>query len=155
MIDKNLTGGSTKTIFNAKYLVNEETTLSPSITAGVVDITNGLDDLNDVSGPGFFILLSKTFDPARAEMNGRSMPLKAHLGLGSGIYNGLFVGLDWSLDPRFSVVAEYLRRGIAAGQDDVINFGGKIKITDQITGDISVIDNRRLGFGLSFTTVEF
>jgi len=154
-IDKNLTGSSTKTIFSGKYLISEESITKPSIVAGVVDATHQLD-YNDIGSPSFFLVVSKTLNPRMEEESTANVPFKVHLGLGSGLYDGFFGGINVNLMPKVSIVGEYVRRSIVVGQGtDVFNLGARFSLTNNLHADIGMIDNRRLGFGISFTASQF
>ncbi len=96
--------GDTEAVFSAKYRILDETISSPSITVGVVDLTDELSD-----DPSFFLVIGKNITATAEQISGSvSKPLRGYLGVGSGIYDGVFVGLNWSLAPKFDVLGEYI-----------------------------------------------
>ncbi|MGI6296907.1 MAG: hypothetical protein ACOX3G_12600 [Armatimonadota bacterium] len=103
--------GKTEALINAKYRVLAESESRPSVTVGVLDISKRLDYVSD--DPSAFIVIGKNISPMAEGFSGRvSQPVKGTIGFGSGIYKGVFAGLDMSLAPKLNVAVEYLRKGI-------------------------------------------
>jgi len=106
--------GDKKVLLNAKYLAVAETIQRPSITVGVVDAGSQLHKLTGSNDdPGVYIVFSKNAT-ATAETVARtpSKPVRAHLGFGMGVYDGVFAGLDFVIAPKVSAFVEYLSSGL-------------------------------------------
>jgi len=102
------TGFATRSVVNAKYRFAAESLVSPSITFGVVDAGENLD--NDVSA---FVVIGKNLTSIAEDVAGKVvMPVKGTIGFGSGIYKGGFAGLTISATPKMDLVVEYLDKGI-------------------------------------------
>jgi len=144
--------GDSETIINGKYMILAETSSRPSLVVGVVDATGDLDPDDD---PGFYIVLGKTLTSMASGIAGEPVgPMRGFLGVGSGIYNGLFLGVDWAISARTSIMAEFInelaiKRTI--GEDSAFNVGLRFAITEGIRGDVALIDGDDLGFGISYT----
>ncbi len=103
--------GKTEALINAKYKVLAESETRPSVTVGVVDISKRMDHVSD--DPSAFIVIGKNISPMAEGFSGRvSQPIKGTVGFGTGLYKGIFAGLDMSLAPKLNVGVEYLRKGI-------------------------------------------
>lgn len=105
---------STKVLLNAKYQILGEAVDRPSVTIGVVDVAKKLKDYGgDIDKISAFVVVGKNISPLAEGFSGRvSKPVRGTLGIGTGLYKGVFGGLSWSMAPRFDVVAEYLTKGI-------------------------------------------
>ena len=102
------TGFATRSVVNAKYRFAAESLVSPSITFGVVDAGENLDD--DVSA---FVVIGKNLTSIAEGVAGKViMPVRGTIGFGSGIYKGGFAGLTISATPKMDLVVEYLDKGI-------------------------------------------
>ncbi|MCX7795719.1 MAG: YjbH domain-containing protein [bacterium] len=78
-------------IFHAKWNVIEEKPLLPSISIG------GLFDVNNaIGGTSFYVALSKALGN-----------LKGHIGVGSGIYEGIFGALEFKLTDSIDLLGFY------------------------------------------------
>lgn len=149
--DPDAPGVDKSTFLNAKYEILVETTRVPSVVIGAADLTGELDPDGD---PGFFIVFGKNLTPVATDIAGEpSAPLRGILGFGGGIYGGLFAGLDWTLTPKVSAMAEFIAdanmRGIAS-DESLINIGVRLAITDELRVDAALIDGNDLAFGISF-----
>lgn len=134
-----------QTFVNAKYSVLPETISRPSITIGAVDVTGELDPGED---PGFFIVLGKNLTSVASNVAGEpSAPLRGTIGFGTGILDGFFAGLDWTLTPKISAMAEFL------AEDSVFNAGVRLAVTENLRIDAALIDMDDLGFGISYTLI--
>jgi len=148
--DPDVAHADEETIINGKYLIAPETATRPSILAGVVDFTGELDEDND---PGLYLLVSKNLTRLASEMSGApSRPLRGHLGFGTGIFDGLFASLDWTLNDRFSLMVEYLS-GHEMCDGSAFNVGVRFALSNELRGDLALIDGDNLGFGISFTRI--
>ncbi len=141
-----LSYGGTETTLNAKYLVTPETATRPSVTVGVVDALEKWSD-----DPGLYVLLGKNLTSAAEEIAGRpSKPLRGYLGFGMGAAKGLLVGLDWSLAPKISAMAEFRTEWESHG-----NIGIRYAATDEINIDLGLYDFKDFTFGASYTAIRF
>lgn len=78
-------------IFHAKWNIIEEKPLLPGISIG------GLFDVNNVLGANtFYLVLSKEVGN-----------LKGHIGVGSGIYEGIFGALEFKLTDKMDLIGFY------------------------------------------------
>lgn len=135
-----------KWIGSAKALLVKEKAFLPAFSVGVTDFTDeiGLD-------PGWYVVASKdlsTLTPFR------SVPLRAHVGFGDGIFNlEPFAGLELDLGrpvaapvvggPRFSGIAEYINRDVNLG------LRGRYR---GFSATVSLFDFSRIGGGIAYTT---
>ena len=114
-IDVDVPGMNTEALVNAKYRVLAESVNRPSVTIGVVDIARRLDHMTDgeIDGMSSFIVVGKNISNVAEDVSGEvSKPIKGTIGVGTGLYKGVFAGLDMSLAPKFSVAVEFLSKGI-------------------------------------------
>lgn len=152
--DPDVAGIGKSTFVNAKYSVLMETQSRPSLVIGATDLTGELDPDGD---PGFFVLFGKNLTPVATDIAGEpSAPLRGMLGYGTGIYNGFFASLDWTLTPKVSVMAELISEAnIAeiASNESMINAGIRLAITSELRVDAALIDGQDLAFGISYTRI--
>lgn len=150
--DPDLTGVSAATLLNGKYRVLAETPSLPSVVIGVVDAAGDLDPDGD---PGFYIVLGKNLTSFATNVTGEpAMPLKGYVGFGMGIYDGVFAGVNWAFSPRASVVAEFINElNMVGGVQDktVFNAGVRFAISENIRGDVALINAEDFAVGVSYT----
>ncbi|MDH7602561.1 MAG: hypothetical protein QHI38_10500 [Armatimonadota bacterium] len=122
-LDTDAPGSKTQAVFSAKYRILDETADRPSITIGVVDIGSRMDKINaDIDNPSAFVVLGRSLSSvAQPWAAAVTTPLKFTVGVGTGLYKGVFVGLDWSPQNRLHVMAEYLTKGLR--QEGTFNAG--------------------------------
>lgn len=154
--DPDVPGVGTETFVNVKYAVLSETQQMPSLVIGATDLTGELDPDGDA---GFFIVFGKNLTPVATDIAGEpSAPIRGMLGYGTGIYNGLFASLDWTLTSRVSAMAEFISganiREISA-DDSMFNVGVRLAITNEIRVDAALMDGQDLTFGISYTRIGF
>lgn len=141
--------GRTDLLVNGKFHVLTEERKRPSLTVGVVDLFDALD--ND---PGFYFLLGKnltwTSGDVRQETEGRA--LHAYIGAGTGPYDGLLAGFNFVATPRLSLLAEYAPEGPITGRDNSVNVGARFAISPRVRVSAALIDFDNVGFGISFTS---
>ncbi len=149
-------GANSKLIINAKYSAFKETYNRPAITIGVTDATGGIDTNED---PGFYVVAGKNITKAGANVLGEPIGnLRGYLGVGTGLYKGLFIAADYSLNSKVDVVAEFIsgmrmRNGL--DEDAVFNAGIKMDISDDISLNLNAIDLNDFSFGISYTKAAF
>ena len=153
-VDPDVTGVDAETLFNAKYLVLPETATRPSLAVGGVDIAGELDP--DGNG-GFYAVIGKNLTPIATGMTGEPVnPIRGYIGIGTGIYNGVFGGIDWTLSPKVKVVAEYINEMEATdlvSEKSIFNVGIRLSITDSLTLDAASINGDDFAYGLSFVKI--
>ena len=154
-VDSNAPGTGTDTVLSVKYGLLDETERRPSAVIGVVDAAG---QINGGGNPSFYVLVGKNLTPAASSLTGEPVsPLKGYLGLGTGIYKGLFLGLDYSLNSRITIMAEYLSEADIkniVSKNSLVNVGLRFALTDDFRGDISLIDGENFGFGISYTKAQ-
>jgi hypothetical protein len=155
-LDINAPDTNTQALLNAKYRVLAESVNRPSVTVGVMDITQRLDHMTggEINGMSSFVVLGKNISNIAEGVSGKvSQPVRATVGLGTGIYKGAFAGLDMSLAPKFSVAVEYLAKGIR----DETTFNGMVRFKpiDALSIDAGVIGFKDFYAGASYNLSTF
>lgn len=149
--DSDKAGADPETILNAKYLVLAETVNRPSLLVGLVDATGELDPDDN---PGFYAVIGKNLTPLATGFTGEPVnPIKGYVGIGSGIYNGLFAGVEWTLTPKVQVMGEFINElniKNTIAEKSVFNVGARLTISESLTADIANINGDDWGFGLSY-----
>ena len=151
-IDSDRPGEDIDTSLNGKYSILRETGARPGLTLGVVDAGGDLDPGGD---PGFYVVLGKNLTPAATGITGEPVPpIRGYLGIGTGIYDGLFAAAEWSFSPKATLLVEFLD-GLniknVVREDSVFNAGVRFAITGGVRGDVALINGEDLGFGISYT----
>lgn len=120
-MDSDRPGTDVQGVFSVKYRVLTESVKSPSVTVGVVDIANGLDEFDSrINDPSFFIVIGKNLTSSLDQLSGTlTRPLYGYIGTGSGVYKGVFIGLDYMFAPKLSAIGEFLTDGLR--QDTTFN----------------------------------
>ena len=155
-LDVDVNGVSTEALLNAKYRVLAESVNRPSVTVGIVDIAQRLDHMTDggIDGMSAFIVFGKNISDIAEDVSGEvSKPIKGTLGFGTGLYKGVFAGLNMSLAPKFSVAIEYLSKGIR----DESTFSGMVRFKpiDALAIDAGVIGFQDFYMGASYNLSTF
>lgn len=133
-------------VFNGKFRLLPETPERPAILVGVFDVAGSASIIND--DPGFYLLVSKNVTPVATQIVGEpSKPLTLNLGFGSGLFDGVFAGIDWVLDERLVVMAEYVDEGF--DDHSLFNLGARYAVTDAIQVDAAVLDADSFAAGAS------
>lgn len=151
-VDPDMPGEDIDTALNAKYGILDETGSRPSLTVGVVDAGGNLDPNGDA---GFYFVLGKNLTPAATGISGEpAPPIRGYLGIGGGIYDGLFAAAEWTFSPKATLIVEFLD-GISVkhieSEDSVFNAGVRFAIAGGVRGDLALINGSDLGFGISYT----
>lgn len=124
-----------------KWRLSEETLDRPAFAVGA-------------SGSSFYAVLSKNLLP-----NG----LKAHIGMGSGEYKGVFGGISYvvnpvSISPRklpvpiVTLLLELKDNSREQEGSFVLNFGGRLQLNNYFSVDIGLLDMKTLAIGAYLTT---
>jgi hypothetical protein len=113
-IGSDLDGVPSRFIFSGKMQISKETITKPGMAVGVVDFGQKLRDIFGVEDEASaFFVVGKNLTPAAERWSGVvSKPVRGTIGLGTGIYRGLFGGLEFSLSKGTGVKVEFLSRGI-------------------------------------------
>lgn len=137
-----------KMAVNAKLRLLHETTERPMVLIGAFDIGGSVNFLD--SDPGAYLVVSKNITPTASEVVDRpSKPLRLSLGVGSGVFDGAFAALDWTLQPQLSLMAEYFSGGLGA-DDNLFNAGIRYAAADALRVDAAVIDFEDFAVGVSY-----
>ena len=145
-----LDNGESDIAINAKYAIVPETATRPAVLVGVFDAFGSAGFLDP--DPSLYVAFSKNITPLATDIAGEpSKPLRLSVGFGTNLFDGLFAGLDWTLNPRFSLMAEYFG-GDIGGDDSSFNVGARYALTDALRVDAATIDFQDFGFGVSART---
>ncbi|MFN3650663.1 MAG: hypothetical protein ACK47B_13895 [Armatimonadota bacterium] len=138
-------GGDGDPIVNLKWNFLPETTLSPGVAVGVIDLFDEFD-----ADPSWYIVASKTFPQFIPALGG----LRLHAGFGGGIYDEeIFAGAELALGtpldllpvdrPTFTAIAEF------ANSDFNIGVRGRWR---GFSATAALIDLDDFGFGFTYST---
>ena len=113
-VDSSATGVGAQAVLSAKYKIVPETLDGPSIAFGVVDVTNRLDRIDSrIDEASYFVVIGKNISSLAEGFSGMvSKPVRGTLGIGTGLYKGIFAGIDLHVAPKFDVAVEYLSEGL-------------------------------------------
>jgi len=125
--------GSSDALINLKYRIVPESASVPAISIGAVDIADELE-----VDPSIYLVISKALGSPSATGGHQ---LRAHLGIADGIYDDFFAGLDYVINPKLLLMAEY--------DSNDLNFGARIGLTPEVRIDLAVLDGE-FGAGISF-----
>ncbi len=135
---------------SGKLRIVQETATVPAVIVGVFDATGTADIIDD--DPGFYLALSKNVTPFATDIADQpSRPLRLTIGFGSGLFDGIFAGLDWTLEERLSLMLEYLNQGSFQNGSEV-NAGIRYAWTNTLRLDAATIDFEDFAFGLTFAS---
>jgi hypothetical protein len=128
-------GVDSELFFNAKYLFVEEDEKNPAVAAGVIDLTNEIDQT-------WFGVVSKVFN-ADGEV-----PITVNLGGASGdTIDGVFGSIKLALHDDVDVIGEY--------DSEELNFAVRARPYRDFTVDLMTVDNgtdREFGVGAAWCT---
>ena len=155
-LDPDSPGADIQTALSAKYLVLAETAGRPSFVIGTIDAGGALDVDDD---PSFYALIGKSLTSTATSISGRpSAPIRGYVGIGTGIYDGVFGGVSIALGSRVKLMAEYLN-GIRI-QDTLdtsamVNAGLQINVVEGLTAQVAVLDGQDIGFAVNYIRQGF
>ncbi|MGC8863808.1 MAG: hypothetical protein ACP5R5_13685 [Armatimonadota bacterium] len=137
-------------ILNVKFQVLDESFDRPSITIGAVDLTNSIGGVragtDEISG---FLMVGRNLSSLAESWGGFvSTPLRGTIGFGTGIYKGIFLGLNWSPSSRADVMFEYLSEGLQRGGS--FNAGVRAKVFGGLSLELGTLGFKDLYGGLSY-----
>lgn len=115
VINPEPSGWDSEVFVNAKYRLLAESVDKPSVTVGIVDAAGRIEDFTDgaIDDPSLFVVVGKNISSMAEGVSGNvSKPIRGTLGIGTGLYKGIFAGLDMALAPKLDVAVEYLGTGI-------------------------------------------
>ncbi len=123
-------------IFNAKYLFVEEDEKNPAVAAGVIDLSDEIDQT-------WFGVVSKVFNA------GGEVPITVNIGGASGdTIDGVFGSVKLALHEDVDVIGEY--------DSSELNFAVRVRPYKDFTLDLLTVDNgtdREFGVGAAWCTV--
>jgi hypothetical protein len=144
--------GESATSLNAKYRISPETVTRPSITVGVLDIASDLTDDN----PALYVVLGKNLTTKAETIAGRpSKPLRGYLGFGTGMLEGVFVGLDWTLTPKLSAKLEWISSNQGYSGDSHLNAGASFEISKGLRAEAGLLDLKDVTVGVTYSVLKF
>ncbi len=113
-IDSDVTGMPSRFVMGGKMRLSKETITKPGMAIGVVDLGKNLTDMFGVEKEASaFVVVGKNLTPAAERWSGVvSKPVRGTIGAGTGIYRGIFGGLEFSMSKGTGVKVEYLSKGI-------------------------------------------
>jgi hypothetical protein len=140
--------GSTDLAINGKYVILTEEARRPALAIGVYDVFGMVNTVNE--NPSFYILVSKDLTAAASKaVKVCSKPFRVNLGLGSGVFNPVFAGFDWTLVRNLSVQAEYTN-GTLDDQSSLFNAGIRWAVAKQFRIDAALIQFQDFAFGINY-----
>lgn len=154
-IDSDAPGVGTSVLLSGKYQLLSESLERPSIAIGVVDLANQLDELNSkIDDPSLFIVFGKNISSVAEGISGEvSKPLQGTLGFGTGLYKGVFAGLNWSAAPKVNVLVEYLSDGLR--QSSTFNAAANFNVTNGLSLEVGTFDFEGIYVGVDFSMSTF
>lgn len=148
-----ISNGGTNALLNAKYRITPETANRPSFTIGVTDM---LGEVGRSDSPGLYFMVGKNLTSAASEVvGGESKPLRGYLGIGTGVLEGVFVGLDWRLAPKVAGMVEYLSSDQGLTDESHFNAGLRFALTNEIRLDVGTYAFKGLTAGISYNALRF
>lgn len=132
-------GGGGSTFVNAKYRIKEETEAHPAFAAGVVDFTG--DEKTTA-----YLVMSKAFTWEGMTRYGEINAPQLHIGVGGGMFDGIFGGVSVGLGDRILLMGEY--------DTSDYNFGVRLAVTPQVKVHAAVFDWDEVGVGISFRSLR-
>ncbi|MBM3500503.1 MAG: YjbH domain-containing protein [Armatimonadetes bacterium] len=128
-------GSDDELLFNAKYLFVEEDEKNPAVAAGVIDLSDEIDQT-------WFGVISKVFNPDG------EVPITVNIGGASGdTISGIFGSVKLALHEDVDVIGEY--------DSEEFNFAVRARPYEDFTIDLLTVDNgtdREFGVGAAWCT---
>jgi len=145
-----ISGDSDNIAISGKYRLIAEKSNTPSVTVGVFDAAGNVNSIS--SDPSLYVMFSKNITPLASEIaDTPSKPLRLGLGIGSGLYNGIIANLNWTLDPKLSLLAEYNSGNHAIDRlRNRPSVGIRWAASDHIRLDAAAVGFRDFGFGINY-----
>jgi hypothetical protein len=135
---------------NAKLRLVAETADKPAVLVGVFDAGSMVDVLND--DPSFYLVVSQNVTSAASRIaDERSKPVRLSAGIGSGVLDSFFAGLDWTADPRLSMMLEYTS-GDFGNEDSGFNAGVRYAVSNNLRLDAAFLDLDDFAMGANLRT---
>ncbi len=133
---------------SSKYRVVSETATAPALLIGVFDAAGSANFLS--ADPSLYIVLSKNITGFASDAtNSPQNPMRATIGVGSGVFNGFFAGLDYALQPKLSVIAEF-NGGNIGGSKNLFNAGIRYAALPQLRIDAAFVGFKQIALGASY-----
>ena len=150
-IDTDTSGSKPVGVLNVKMKLADESLQGPSITVGVVDSAKRLRGVSSAadSASGFIVFSKNVSSVAEGLSRKVVKPLRGSVGIGTGIYQGGFAGLDWSISRKTEIVAEYLSKGLR--QDRTISAGIRLSPAKGLSLEVGAIGLEDYYGGINFS----
>lgn len=140
--------GATNIAINGKYRIVTEDGSRPAVLVGVFDAAGIADIVNRNSS--LYILVSKNMSSEVSQIEGAPCgPIRLTLGIGSGVYNGAFGGVDWIPSSRWRIMADYAN-GKFGDEQQMLNLGARYAIGDRWRLDAAILKLKHFAFGVNF-----
>ena len=140
--------GATDIAINGKYRFVQENESSPAVLVGVFDAAGLVDIVNP--NASLYILASKNISSEVSQIEGAPCgPIRLSLGIGSGVYNGIFGGVDWTPSSRWRVMAEYAN-GKFGDEEKLLNLGVRYAVADKWRLDAAALKLKHFAFGVNY-----
>lgn len=154
IIDSDADEVDSEAVLNAKYEVLPETLVSPAVAVGVVDITNRAKKIgaadDEVSA---FVVIGKNLTSAAETVAGSVVkPLHGTIGTGTGIYSGIFAGLDCALTSELNIKVEFLSNGLR--DDSTINAGVRYAVGSGFSLEAGALDLKDFYVGANYNVIR-
>jgi hypothetical protein len=123
-------------LINGKYAITKETTSTPGIAVGVLDLVDSLD-----MSP--YLVLTKGFGRVAVGGSG-SFGLRGHVGFGTGLFDdNIFGGAELLFSDRLALIGEY------DGND--VNFGASFRLGRGVEVKGGLLDADEFVLGVSYS----
>jgi hypothetical protein len=143
-------GSRSNLTLNGKYVVVTETEKGPAVAIGVFDLANFAREVN--GNASLYMLLSKNVTGIISDFGDvPSHPVYLNLGVGSGVFSGIFGSVDWTWTERLAAMAEYTN-GRFGDNHRMINAGIRYAIADEWRLDAATLSFKHLAVGANYRT---
>ncbi|MCX8052956.1 MAG: hypothetical protein N3B12_04040 [Armatimonadetes bacterium] len=150
-LDSDAPGASVKGILNVKFRVVDESLDRPSVTIGVVDLANNLGDVSrGIDKTSMFLIIGRNLSSIAENWGSLvSTPLRGTIGVGTGVYKGVFFGVNWSPSSKIEIMGEYLSEGIRRGGS--VNAGVRVNVFGGLSIEVGTLGFKDLYGGASYS----
>ncbi|NLC55527.1 MAG: YjbH domain-containing protein [Armatimonadetes bacterium] len=134
-------------LFHCKWQALPQAGLRPAVAFGAVDVVGELTD-----DPSAYVVIGGVVWAPKDPFSGEpTTPLRAHLGIGTGIYGDApFAALDWSIHPRIKLLVEW-QKNLSLGTGQYLyNVGAQFTVGSGFTLDAGALDMRYPSVGISY-----
>jgi len=155
MVDSDAEGVDAQGVLNFKYEILGETLVTPAIAVGAVDLTNRAKDFgagdDEISA---FVVVGKNLTSAAEAVAGSVIkPLRGTIGTGTGLYRGIFAGLDYALTSELNIKVEYLAHGLR--DDSSFNAGVRYGVGSGFSVEAGALGMKDFYAGANYNVIRF